>query len=134
MQQHTQCPAVVVHCMDFRLRNSLNNYLGTRFPRGYDLVSIAGGVKSLIADGEIDNFELEQLRLSDQLHQPEVMLFIQHEDCGAYGGSGAFQSPQAEVEFHRQELRRARELLASHFPSAQIETHFISLAGELVSL
>lgn len=131
---HAFCPAVVVHCMDFRFRNPLNRYFGTRFPDGYDLVSLAGGIKSLIEDDKIDNFELAQLRLSDRLHHPPVIVLVQHEDCGAYGGSKAFGSFQEELEHHRLELQKAAALLNEHFPEDKIETNFIRLSGELVSV
>lgn len=130
---HVSCPAVVVHCMDFRLRKSLNSYFDNRFPEGYDLVSLPGGIKSLLEDGEIDNFELNQLQLSNRLHHPPVVVLVQHEDCGAYGGSKQFQGAEQELDFQRQELAKAKVLLQEHFPDQHIETFFMSLSGEMVS-
>ncbi|MDO8474351.1 MAG: hypothetical protein Q7S62_02305 [bacterium] len=134
MTQHVQCPAVVVHCMDFRFRGFLNRHFDERFPEGYDLVSLAGGIKSLIEDGQIDNFELRQLQLSDRLHHPSVIVLVQHEDCGAYGGSKGFQEADQELNFQGQELAKAKILLQEQLPNHKIETYFIRLSGEMVSL
>ena len=131
---HVSCPAVVVYCIDFRFRGFLNRYFDERFPKGYDLISLAGGIKSLIEDGTVDNFELTQLQLSDHLHHPQVIVLVQHEDCGAYGGSKQFQSPEQELEFQRKQLETARTLLHGHFPEQHIEIWCIRLSGEMIPL
>lgn len=134
MQTEQVCPAVVVHCMDFRLRKSLNSHFDNRFPEGYDLVSLAGGIKSLIEDGKIDNFELAQLQLSERLHHPPVIVLVQHEDCGAYGGSKSFQDADQELNSQGQELAKAKTMLQEQLPNHEIETYFIRLSGEIVPL
>ncbi|MBI1984499.1 MAG: hypothetical protein HYS60_00090 [Candidatus Wildermuthbacteria bacterium] len=132
MPEHA-CKALVLHCLDFRFRKSLSEFLSSRFKEGYDLVSAAGGVKLLIADPPDGNFLLEQIRISDELHKPEVFLLIQHEDCGAYGGSKAFGDYQKELELQKSELEKAENLLKQQF-SQSIEKYLIRLSGEIVSL
>lgn len=128
--KHVTCEAVVLHCIDFRLRKALYEFLMKRFPEGYDLVSVAGSVKRLLQDGPDNNFVLEQLQISDRLHRPQTIVLISHEDCGAYGGSKAFEDSAAEEKFHREELQKAKELLKTHF-SQNIETHFARFSGEI---
>jgi carbonic anhydrase len=130
-QNNHSCPAVVVHCMDWRFRIFLNHWLEERFPEGWDTIALAGAVKPLIEDGAIDNMELKQLQLADKLHAPGKIVLIQHEDCGAYGGSVAFSGPEAEREYQRGQLKIAVELLQEYFPAARIETHFIHLDGTI---
>lgn len=127
------CGAVVVHCIDFRFRKKLNEYLMSRFPEGYDLISVAGGVKRLVADSPEDNFVLEQLEISHKLHEPKVIVLIQHEDCGAYGGSKAFAGFEKEKEFQKLELDKAETILKQQF-SQNIEKYLIQLSGEITSL
>ena len=124
------CEAVVLQCIDFRFRKTLYEFLMRRFPDGYDLVSVAGSVKRLLQDGPDNNFVLEQLQISDRLHNPQTMVLIQHEDCGAYGGTKAFQNSAAEEKFHREELQRSKELLKTHF-SKNVETYFAWLSGKI---
>ena len=90
MEPAYPCKALVLHCIDFRFRKTLGEFLNSKFGYSYDLVSVAGGVKRLISDPAENNFILEQLKISDTLHKPNTIVLIQHEDCGAYGGSKAF--------------------------------------------
>ncbi|MBI2124079.1 MAG: hypothetical protein HYU04_02500 [Candidatus Wildermuthbacteria bacterium] len=132
MSEHT-CKALVIHCIDFRFRKSLAEFLEVRFGDSYDLVSIAGGVKRLVQDPLDNNFILEQVKISDRLHKPEVILLIQHEDCGAYGGSVAFGDFSTEQETQNQELERAEDLLKEQC-SQSVEKYLARLSGEMVSL
>jgi|SRR3989338_3698335 len=128
------CQAVVLHCIDFRFKKELDTYLNQRFPKGYDLISLAGSCKGLLSDEDHRKLLLEQFQISSRLHHPKTIALVQHEDCGAYGGSGAFRTPEEELEHQGQELQKASVLLKEHFSQHQIETYFIGLSGELVSM
>jgi len=125
------CEAVVLHCIDFRFRNMLTVYLQKRFPGGYDLVSLAGSVKRLAADSLENNFVLDQIRVSNKLHEPKIIVLIQHEDCGAYGGSKAFSNFEEELNFQKSELEKAEQILKKEFPQT-IEKYLARLSGEIV--
>jgi len=132
MSEHT-CKALVIHCIDFRFRKSLSEFLESRFGDSYDLVSVAGGVKRLVADPLENNFILEQIKISDRLHKPEVILLIQHEDCGAYGGSVAFGDFSTEQEAQNQELEKAKALLREQCTQS-VEKYLARLSGEIILL
>jgi len=123
-QKHT-CEVLVIHCIDFRIQGFLNEYLEGRFPGAYDRVAVAGGVKAL---------PLEQCEVSVRLHNPNIILLIQHEDCGAYGGSEELGDLEAEQKFQKQELKKAEQKLNEHFPEVAIEKFLIRLSGKLLSL
>jgi carbonic anhydrase len=130
MPRHT-CKALVIHCIDFRFRKSLAEFLEKRFGDSYDLISVAGGVKMLVQDPLDNNFILEQIKISDTLHKPKVILLIQHEDCGAYGGSVAFRDFSEEQEVQNQELEKAEVLLKQQF-SQPVEKHLVRLSGKII--
>ncbi len=132
MSEHT-CKALVIHCIDFRFRKSLSEFLEARFGDSYDLVSVAGGVKRLVSDPLDNNFILEQVKISDKLHKPEFILLIQHEDCGAYGGSATFGDFSTEQEAQNQELEKAEALLKDQC-TQPVEKYLIRLSGDMVSL
>ena len=132
MSEHT-CKALVIHCIDFRFRKSLSEFLESRFGDSYDLVSVAGGVKRLVADPLENNFILEQIKISDRLHKPGVILLIQHEDCGAYGGSVAFGDFSTEQEAQNQELEKAKALLREQCTQS-VEKYLARLSGEIILL
>jgi carbonic anhydrase len=130
-KQHV-CKALVIHCIDFRFRKSLAEFLEARFGDSYDLVSVAGGVKRLVQDPLDSNFILEQVKISDKLHKPGVILLIQHEDCGAYVGSVAFGDFSTEQETQNQELEKAEALLKEHC-SQPVEKYLARLSGKMIS-
>ena len=132
MSEHT-CKALVIHCIDFRFRKSLAQFLEARFGDSYDLISVAGGVKRLVVDPLENNFILEQIKISDKLHKPKVILLIQHEDCGAYGGSVAFGDFSTEQETQGQELEKAETLLKQQF-FQPVEKYLVRLSGEMIVL
>ncbi|MDP3982164.1 MAG: hypothetical protein Q8P70_01280 [bacterium] len=135
MSPHNTCEAVAVRCIDFRIQKFLNAYLDEKFPGSYDCLSLAGGVKHLLDDGEEYNTALHNLRISHSLHYPSRIVLIQHEDCGAYGGCVAFENDfEKELAFHKQQMEQAEELLKQHFPEASIEKLLIRLSGELLSI
>ena len=133
LSEKHMCEAVVLHCIDFRFRNMLGEYLRKRFPEGYDLVSVAGSVKRLVLDPLEHNFVLDQIRVSNKLHEPKTIVLIQHEDCGAYGGSKAFADFQEELDTQKSELEKAETLLKEQF-SQNVEKYLARLSGEIIPL
>ncbi|MCP4142717.1 MAG: hypothetical protein GY755_20950 [Chloroflexi bacterium] len=109
--------AIVVHCIDFRLQEYLNHWLLENIgPGNYDRVSLAGGVFDLEAI-------FKQVEISERLHEIKKVVFINHEDCGAYGEAGT-------KERHEADLRAAREKIRKYYSHIDIELHYLSLAGE----
>ncbi|MDP2735820.1 MAG: hypothetical protein Q8P12_06460 [bacterium] len=134
MQEAHSCEAVVLHCIDFRFTDDLDKHLIGRFPQGYDLISLAGSCKGLLSDEDHRKILLEQFQISNRLHHPGTIVLIQHEDCGAYGGSKNFGDSISEQEFQKGELEKAAQLLAQNFPGIRIERYFAKLSKEVVAL
>lgn len=116
MTTHT-CEAVVVHCIDFRLQQYLNDWLTKRFGvQNYDRISWAGGVKDFVyVQGQID--------ISRRLHQIKKVVLVNHEDCGAYGPAGT-------KERHASDLGYAERMLQSQYPDVAVEKYYLHLNGE----
>jgi len=131
MQEKHTCKALVLHCIDFRFRKTLGEFLDSKFGDSYDLVSVAGSVKRLAADSLENNFVLEQIRVSDKLHEPKIIVLIQHEDCGAYGGSKAFANFDEELNTQKSEFEKAEQILKKEFPQT-IEKYLARLSGEII--
>ena len=132
MATHT-CKGVALHCIDFRFRKRLEEFLHERFLNDdYDLIVVAGSVKSLAGERDGSGFLTEQFDTSLRLHAPSIIVRMQHEDCGAYGGSAAFADFEVELNFQKEELRKAAALLYERFPKVAIERYFIRLSGEVL--
>jgi carbonic anhydrase len=79
-----QCETLVVHCIDYRLQEYLNKWLESNLPaRGYDRVSIAGGVYDVF-------YTIRQVDVAVRLHKIAKVVLFNHEDCGAYGAEGNY--------------------------------------------
>ena len=113
MNTHS-CKYLLVHCMDFRLRNFLNDF-GDKLEGGYDLVSIAGGVKNV-------DFLMTQVNISVSLHQMTNVILVNHEDCGAYGEAGT-------AEKHSEDLKNAAEKIKGQYPDLEVNTYYLHLDG-----
>ena len=113
------CRAIVVGCMDFRLRTGIRKWT-SKLEGGFDRLAIAGGVKNL-------PFVLEQVELSYKLHHICEVYLINHEDCGAYGEEGTLKK-------HRQDLSFAKKIIGQKFPKLKITTLFQKLNGDIVKI
>ena len=126
------CRACLVYCMDFRLHESLANFVADQKldGDGTDIIRVAGGVKSLAQPKEERDreFLLEQLKVAYELHGVRQFYLINHEDCGAYGLEEVADSEE-ELTTHRNDLRSAKILLRDHFPDTEVFTYFMQLSG-----
>lgn len=117
---HT-CQAIVVSCMDFRLRKYLRDWTKKTLDKGgFDTVAVAGGVKNL-------GLLVDQVGLSVKLHGIREAYLINHEDCGAYGEEGTFAK-------HKEDLLLARDILKKKFPKLKIVPLYLKLNGEFVEI
>jgi len=114
--QHS-CQALVVSCMDFRLRKYLRKWTTKIIRGGFDRVAIAGGVKNL-------SFILDQVRLSHKLHHIDEVYLVNHEDCGAYGEEGNFNK-------HKKDLLFAKRIIKKKFPQLKIVPLYLKLNGAM---
>jgi carbonic anhydrase len=120
MSDHA-CQALVIHCIDYRLQKSLNDWLGRRFGLSdYDRVSLAGGVFDF-------STILKQVEISDRLHKIQKVILINHEDCGAYG-------QESTPERHAHDLMQAEREIEALFPHLDVEIYYMHLNGILEQL
>jgi len=133
MDEHF-CRACILLCMDFRLHEHLDAFM-TRHGLGADradVIRVAGAVKSLARPDDPRDRErlLEMFTVSYELHHAREFHLVNHEDCGAYGLE-KIADDEREIETHRGDLRRAREVLAERFPDVEVHCHFAWLDGDI---
>ena len=55
------------------------------------------------------------------LHHTQKVIVLDHQDCGAWGGSQRFKGDAAaEQDFHRQKLLQAQRVLKTAFPRLKL--------------
>ena len=118
-----QCNNLIIHCMDFRFTKAIKDFMEDEGIMGdCDTVTIAGGVKSLIEpmSGEHHATLKDQIDLSKKLHGIKNIYFINHTDCGAYGGKAAFANSTEEKEKHYNHLQKSKDMILSMYPDMNI--------------
>lgn len=110
------CQAVVVACIDFRFQDYLRDWTD-RYLKGrkYDRIGLAGSSKDLKA-------AMKQIEISVKLHHPLRVILIHHENCGAYGKEGRYQT-------HVQDLRKSQKSILKAHPQLKVELFYVFLNG-----
>lgn len=120
------CSTVIVNCMDFRLVKTLQDWAKKQGLEGdFDLVSLGGSAMNIV-DVVRRDFMFKQLEISVGLHHAKRVILINHQDCGAYGGSEAFESAEAEKAKHEEDLKRSKELVLTKFPDVKVELYYMT--------
>ena len=121
------CLTTVVMCSDYRFVQVVIDRLNEAGLLGkYDLIALPGSQGNARTD---EHFFSSKLGTLIDLHDPEVVWFIAHRDCGAYGGSQAFSLWHHEREMYVRDLREATELVQRDFPGVEVKRFIINCDG-----
>ena len=127
------CKALIIHCIDFRFGKAIKKYLEDENLLGdVDIVSVAGAVKNLVdpkEQGDVE-FMTRQVEISSRLHQISQVILMNHTDCGAYGGSEAFENKNAEYEKHTNDIQKAKEIIIAKFPNLEVKKILAHISPE----
>ena len=103
-----KCTAALICCMDFRFWKATVNFVqNTLGIYDFDLVTHTGAAKG-IAEKKTDiiNILEKHISLAEELHKISMVVIVNHQDCGAYGGSGKFKNEKDESDHHAQHVRK----------------------------
>lgn len=125
------CEAVVLCCIDFRFWKQTmkfaEEYLGLK---SYDFPKLPGSAKA-INESSVGDVSQSCFCVPCDLHKAKRIVIINHEDCGAYGGSGKFNGDKdAEQEFHSEELRKACKIINEKYPNKKVELYYVRLSDD----
>lgn len=124
------CEAVVLTCIDFRFWRETLEYveseLGVKF---FDFPSLPGAAKAINDCASDTDITMKCVSVPRDLHHAKKLVIVNHEDCGAYGGSQIFSGDEvAEENFHKQELKKAKEKILAKYPDLQVILIYARLA------
>lgn len=120
-----KCQALVISCIDFRFQEHLKEFLNKKHFQNYDLVSVAGSAKNLVASKKSAEFLLSQVLISYNLHQVKNIYLINHQNCGAYGTTLVTGSVK-EKAIHSRDLKKARRIISKKLPELQVKLFFMN--------
>jgi carbonic anhydrase len=116
-----ECNNFLMTCIDFRFQRAIADWTNENgLTKDYDLVSIAGVQKSIL-DEDTKEAALKQLDISVRLHKVNTVMLIAHQDCGAYGGSDAFDSWEDEKQRYIDDMNAAEEIIVKKFKGLMVK-------------
>ncbi len=125
------CEAVVLACIDFRFWRETAEFVEKELNIGtFDFPSLPGSAKAINECLEDSDVALQCIGVPIDLHHAKKVVIVNHEDCGAYGGSKAFASQQEEQNFHEKELNKAKNKLGEKYPDKEYILVYARLADE----
>lgn len=116
------CEAVVLTCIDFRFWRQTMEYVEKELSiKSFDFPSLPGAAKAINDCVSDDDIAMKCVSVPCDLHQVKKLIIVNHQDCGAYGGSKIFNGDgEVEENFHKQELKKAKEKVAAKYLDLQI--------------
>jgi carbonic anhydrase len=111
------CEAVALCCIDFRFWRETLEFIEKELGlSSFDFPSLPGAAKAI---NEVNDLALGCISVPCDLHHAKKIIIINHQDCGAYGGSSKFNGDsEAEQKFHEEELQKAKNIILTKYPAS----------------
>lgn len=129
--------AVVITCIDFRFHKQIQEFLKDKGYLGnYDKIVIAGASRDFVKPLETAHgqYVWRQLELSISLHNPDKIIFIDHQDCGGYSQDGLIKGGLERDEDliqHKAMLVLLKKHLFKKFPNKKVIFYYADLKGDI---
>ena len=108
--------ALAITCIDYRFQEMIDADLQSRSLNGnVDRISWPGAAKDLAN-------VTQSAQVSLELHDPDVVLIYEHEDCGAYGDDNS-------TETHRKNAQALADKLKEIKPELEVSTLIATVEG-----
>jgi carbonic anhydrase len=126
---HYTAEACILYCYDNRCFTAFLALLKKDNIKSFDPIFIAGGANDL-SNPEKRAEILNQIKTSIRLHHTKRVIIMMHRDCGACGGSKAFDNNnEKEIGAIEQKLRAGKEFLEKNLSGVPIELIFVDYDG-----
>jgi carbonic anhydrase len=125
------CEAVVLSCIDFRFWKETADFVEKELGiKSYDFPSLPGAAKA-INESNGQDLAMSCISVPCELHHAKKIIIINHQDCGAYGGSAKFNGDiEAEQKFHEEELQKAKDIILGKYPNKEYILVYAKLADD----
>ncbi|MDO8529337.1 MAG: hypothetical protein Q7S18_01580 [bacterium] len=116
------CEAVVLTCIDFRFWRETLKFVEEELKiKDFDFPSLPGSAKAINECASAVDLAMNCIGVPVNFHHAEKIVIVNHQDCGAYGGSAKFGGDgEAEQKFHEGELQKAKEKVLSVYPDKEV--------------
>lgn len=118
---------LVISCIDYRFRANVASWIKTNLTDKSDLIAVAGTSKALITESSRE-YVIGLIKIGIDLHGVNTIHLLDHQDCGAYGGSKEHTDDRAELNFHNQKLEEAEIIIKQTFPQLTVNKYVMTLS------
>ncbi len=127
--------AIALTCIDFRFRKPLQDFFENELNLyAVDHMAQGGGAKMVVEEGPIREWVFDNFDIAFSKHDVNRVILINHQDCGAYGGSSSFNGLDDELGKQEMWLRHAVSVVHSKYPDKLVEAYLALLGdGDLVT-
>lgn len=126
------CEAVVLTCIDFRFWQETIEFVEKELKLvSFDFPSLPGSAKAINECAGENDLAFSCVSVPIDLHHAKKVVIVNHQDCGAYGGSKKFAGDsEAEQKFHEEELRKAKEKILKKYSDKEIILVYAKLTDD----
>ena len=134
--------ALVLICMDFRLRDNVSchlNLLG--YKNKYDEAILAGaslGYNGFLGYSNWQQYLNDHIQLAYDLHEINEIILIDHMKCGAYSAQYIISTEAEEWDLHISNLKTAADTINNTFnsiiPNLKIKCYIITINASDMTL
>ena len=132
--------AVLLSCMDYRLMEAIERYMGTRgLRKKYDHLILAGASLGALTEKfpAWNRTFWEHLDVAIDLHHVSKVIVLDHRDCGAYKvilGEDFAKDRARDTAVHTAKLRDLRAQVRGKHPKLSVELLLMSLDGTVETI
>lgn len=118
------CDVCLLTCMDFRMWERVARLVRTECGVDCcDLVAAPGAAKKILEEATREDI-LGSFSIAANLHGVKTIVLVNHEDCGAYGGSKKFSDRDSERHFHEEALRESARIVEERLPNVSVKLFY----------
>ena len=129
-----QAQAIALTCIDFRFRTAIQKFFEDELNlHSIDHMAMGGGTKKVVEEGPIREWVFANFDIAFNKHNVNRVILINHQDCGAYGGSAAFAGLEDEIAKQEIQLRHGVSVVRSKYPDKEIEAYLALIDNDNIS-
>lgn len=134
----TTCKYLVLSCIDFRLPNKIRDYLDVRgLKEEYDLHTLPGASLGACCK-QYPHWQTtfsDIIGLAQKLHSIDTVIFIDHQDCGAFHNLvDRADDAAGEKQLHANQARLTKDWFTKTYSHLQCEFVYMTMDGEVTPL
>lgn len=126
------CEAVVLTCVDFRFWRQTLEFVEKELSiKSFNFPSLPGAAKAINECVSDEDIAMQCVSVPYGLHHAKKLVIVNHQDCGAYGGSKVFNGNKIEEQkFQEAELKKAKTKILGKYPELEVMLVYAKLADE----